>query len=169
MFVFPGYYMIANAMLNRLVGPYLTSPMGRPSKSGIQIRLVDRRYRKQTWDKERSMMAKIEWIEGELFPKIGFVVTDSKLPAGKVVKVSTARCDMEKRIQEGGNTLRWDKTSCLQFAANQARLLMGSPGLQASAQLRQFYSPTHGTSPRTTACPLFWAQQAAPLQCGIGS
>ena len=32
---------------------------------------------------------------------------------------------IENRIKEGKNTLRWDKTSCHRFAANQARLLVG--------------------------------------------
>jgi hypothetical protein len=33
------------------------------------------------------VVAKIEWHDGELFPRIGFIVTNSKLPAGKVVIV----------------------------------------------------------------------------------
>ena len=70
-------------------------------------------------------MAKIEWHLGELFPRIGFIVTNSRLSAAKVVKVYNGRGDVENRIKEGKNTLRWDKTSCHRFAANQARLLMG--------------------------------------------
>ena len=31
----------------------------------------------------------------------------------------------ENQIKEGKNDLRWDKTSCLRFEANQARLKMG--------------------------------------------
>jgi len=114
-----------NAVLNTLIDPYLTRPVGRPPKSGIQIRLVDLRYQAKSWDRERRVVAKIEWHEGELFPRIGFIVTNSKLPSGKVVKVYNGRGDVENRIKEGKNTLRWDKTSCRRFAANQARLLMG--------------------------------------------
>jgi Transposase DDE domain group 1 len=113
----------ANAVLNRLIDPYLTRPVGRPPKSGIQIRLV----------------AKIEWHEGELFPRIRFIVTNSKLPAGKVVKGYNGRGDVENRIKEGKNTLRWDKTSCHRFAANQARLLMGVLAYNLLHILRQFY------------------------------
>jgi len=100
----------ANAVLNRLMDPYLKRPVGRPPKRGGQIRLVDLRYRAQTWDRERRVVAKIERYDGELFPRIGFIVTNSKLPAGKVVKVYNRRCDVENRIKEGKNTLRWDKT-----------------------------------------------------------
>jgi hypothetical protein len=129
----------ANAVLNRLIDPYLTRPVGRPPKSGIQIRLVDLRYRAQTWDKERRVVAKIEWHVGELFPRIGFIVTNSRLPAGKVVKVYNGRGDVENRIKEGKNTLRWDKTSCRRFAANQARLLMGVLAYKLLHMLRQSY------------------------------
>ncbi len=129
----------ANAVLNRLIEPYLTRPVGRPPKSGIQIRLVDLRYQAQTWDRDRRVVAKIEWHDGELFPRIGFIVTNSRLPAGKVVKVYNGRGDVENRIKEGKNTLRWDKTSCRRFAANQARLLMGVLAYNLLHMLRQFY------------------------------
>ncbi len=129
----------ANAVLNSLIEPYLTRPVGRPPKSGIQIKLVDLRYRAQTWDKERRVVAKIEWHDGELFPRIGFIVTNSKLPAGKVVNVYNGRGDVENRSKEGKNTLRWDKTSCDRFAANQARLLMGALAYNLLHMLRQFY------------------------------
>lgn len=85
------------------------------------------------------MVAKIEWHEGELFPKIGFIVTNSKLPAGKVVKVCNGRGDFENRIKKRKNTLRWDKTSCRRFAANQARLLMGVLAYNLLHMLRRFY------------------------------
>jgi hypothetical protein len=76
------------------------------------------------------VVAKIDWHRGELFPRIGFVVTSSRLSAGKVIKVYNGRRDEENRIKEGKNTLRWDKTSCQPFEANQARLKMGGFGLQ---------------------------------------
>ncbi|MGO9571456.1 MAG: IS1380 family transposase [Desulfomonilaceae bacterium] len=128
-----------NAVLNRLIDSYLTRPVGRPPKNGIQIKLVDLRYQAQTLDKDRRVVAKIEWHDGELFPRIGFIVTNPKLPAGKVVKVYNGRRDVENRIKEGKNTLRWDKTSCRRFAANQARLLMGVLAYNLLHMLRQFY------------------------------
>jgi hypothetical protein len=128
-----------NAVLNRLIELHLTRPVGRLPKSGVQVRLVDLRYQAQTWDKDRRVVAKIEWHEGELFPRIGFIVTNSKLRAGKVVKVYNGRGDVENRIKEGKNTLRWDKTSCRRFAANRARLLMGVLAYNLLHMLRQFH------------------------------
>lgn len=80
--------------------------MGLLPKAGIQIRLIDLRYRAQIWGREQRVVAKIEWHDGELFPRIGFVVANSKLPAGKVVKVYNGRGDVKNRIKKGKNTPR---------------------------------------------------------------
>ena len=66
-------------------------------------------------------------------------MTNSKLPAGKVVKVYNGRGDVENRSKEGKNTPRWNKTSLHRFAANQARLLMGVLAYNLLRMLRQFY------------------------------
>ncbi len=47
--------------------------------------------------------------------------------------------DVENRIKEGMNTLRWDKTSCHRFEANQARLLMGVIAYNLLHMFRSFY------------------------------
>ncbi len=129
----------SNQVLHSLIDEHMARPVGRPPKSGIQVKLVDFRYRAQTWDRERRVVAKIEWHAGELFPRIGFIVTNSRLSAAKVVKIYNGRGDVENRIKEGKNTLRWDKTSCHRFAANQARLLMGVLAYNLLHMLRQFY------------------------------
>ena len=128
-----------NANLMRLLGPHLNRPVGRPPKSGIQVKAVDLQYQAKSWHKPRRVVAKIEWHRGELFPRIGFVVTNSRLPAGKVIKVYNGRGDVENRIKEGKNTLRWDKTSCQRFGANQARLKMGVLAYNLLHMIRQFY------------------------------
>jgi hypothetical protein len=91
-------------------------------QSGIQVKIVDLHYQAKSWSRLRRVVAKIEWDRGELFPRIGLVITNSRLPAGKVIKVYNGRVEIENRIKEGKNTLRWDKTSCQRFEANQARL-----------------------------------------------
>ncbi|MGA8572822.1 MAG: IS1380 family transposase [Desulfobaccales bacterium] len=123
----------SNAILMRLLEPHLNRSVGRAPKSGIQVKVVDLQYQAKSWHKLRRVVAKIEWHRGELFPRIGFVVTNSRLPAAKVIKVYNGRAEIENRIKEGKNTLRWDKTSCQKFEANQARLQMGVSGLQPPA------------------------------------
>jgi hypothetical protein len=124
--------------LDKLVALHPSRPVGRPPQGGIQVKIVDLHYQAKSWSKPRRAVAKIEWHRGELFPRIGFVATDSRLPAGKVVKVYHGRGDVENRIQEGKNTLRWDKTSCQRFEANQARLNMGVLADNLLHMIRQF-------------------------------
>uniref|UniRef100_A0A7C3WQ09 IS1380 family transposase n=1 Tax=Desulfobacca acetoxidans TaxID=60893 RepID=A0A7C3WQ09_9BACT len=81
----------ANENLAKLVAPHLGRPVGRPPKSGIQVKIVDLCYQAKSWSRPRRVVAKSEWHRGELFPRIGFVVTSSRLPAGKVTKVYNGR------------------------------------------------------------------------------
>lgn len=129
----------ANAALRRHLKGHLARPVGRPPKSGPRVKLVEFRYRAKSWSRPRRVICKIEWHDGELFPRINFVVTNSRLPAGKVVKVYHGRGDVENRIKEGKNTLRWDKTSCHRFAANEARLKMGVLAYHLLHLIRRFY------------------------------
>ena len=128
-----------NAVLTRLIEPYLKRPVGRPPQNGMQVKYVDLEYQAKSWTKSRRVVAKIEWHFGELFPRYYFIVTNSRLPANKVVKVYNGRGDVENRIKEGKNTLRWDKTSCHRFAANEARLKMGFLAYNLLHLIRRFY------------------------------
>jgi len=128
-----------NAVLTRLIGPYLNRPVGRPPQSGVQVKYIDMAYQAKSWNKPRRVIAKIEWHMGELFPRYYFIVTNSRLPAFSVVKVYNGRGDVENRIKEGKNTLRWDKTSCHRFAANEARLKMGFLAYNLLHLIRRFY------------------------------
>ncbi|OGP72071.1 MAG: hypothetical protein A2Z73_06985 [Deltaproteobacteria bacterium RBG_13_60_28] len=74
----------------------------------------------------------------ELFPRIGFVVTNSKPPGGKVIKVYNGRAEIKNRIKEGKNTLRGGKTICQRFEANQARLKMRVLACNLLHMIRQF-------------------------------
>jgi len=129
----------SNAVLAKLIKPYLNRPVGRPPQNGVQVKYVDMKYQAKSWDKPRRVIAKIEWHLGELFPRYYFIVTNSRLPAFSVVKVYNGRGDVENRIKEGKNTLRWDKTSCHRFAANEARLKMGFLAYNLLHLIRRFY------------------------------
>jgi hypothetical protein len=48
---------------------------------------------------------------GELFPRVGFIVTNSNLEAEQVITIYNGRAEIGNRIKEGKNTLRWDKTN----------------------------------------------------------
>jgi len=77
--------------------------------------------------------------KGYFPPTVGFIVTNSILPVKEVVNIYNGRANVENRIKEGKNTLRWDKTSCHRFEANQARLKMGILAYNLLQILREFY------------------------------
>jgi hypothetical protein len=79
----------------------------------------------------------IEKVPQELLLCCGFSLT--RLLAGKVVKVYNGRGDVENRIKEGKNTLRWDKTSCHRLAPNQVRLRMSVLAYSLLHMARQFH------------------------------
>jgi hypothetical protein len=123
------------------LGPQLSPPVGRPPRSGLQVKIVALHYQGRIWSWPRRGLAKIEGPRGELFPRLGFAVPNSRLPAGKVIKVYNGRGEVENRIKEGKNTVCWDKTSCPRFEANQARLRLKLGVLAGNLlhMLRQFW------------------------------
>lgn len=130
----------ANEILRKIMEPETKSrPVGRPPKSGVKVQHFEFYYRAGSWKKRRRVVCKVEWHNGELFPRMGFIVTNSTLHAWQVVRAYNGRANVENRIKEAKNTLRWDKTSCHRFAANQARLKMGALAYNLLHMLRAFH------------------------------
>ena len=115
--------LLMNYTLRKIMEPELKSrPKGRPPKSGVKLQRFEFLYRAGSWKKRRRVVCKVEWHNDELFPKIGFIVTNSTLSAREVLRAYKGRANVENRIKEAKNTLRWDKTNCHRFETNQARL-----------------------------------------------
>ena len=76
----------ANDVLQREIEHLLTRPVGRPSKKPV-VWYHDFMYQAASWDQARRVVAKVEWHQGELFPRVGFIVTNLSggLPAGGAV------------------------------------------------------------------------------------
>ena len=79
-------------------------------------------YQAKSWDKTRRVIAKIEHHPDELFPRVGFIITNLKWRNKKIVKFYNKRGTCEQWIKEGKNTLTWTKLSCKRFKENEARL-----------------------------------------------
>lgn len=129
----------SNEILKKVSWSSLRRPVGRPPKSGVKVNVFDFRYQAKNWDKPRRVVCKVEWHTGELFPGVGYIVTNSTLSSWQVVKTCNGRGEVENRIKEGKNTLRWEKTSCHRLAANQARLKMGVLAYNLLQLIREFY------------------------------
>ena len=111
----------ANEVLQRNIRHLLKRPVGRPPKKPV-VRYHDFVYQAQSWDIPRRVVAKVEWHQGELFPRVGFVVTNLNLPPEGVTHYYNGRGTAEQWIKEGKYALNWTRLSCHRFVANQVRL-----------------------------------------------
>jgi hypothetical protein len=110
-----------NEVLTREVQHLLKRPVGRPPKKPV-IRYHDFQYQAGSWDRPRRVVAKVEWRRGELFPRVGFIVTSMSARSEGVVRFYNGRGLAEQWIKEGKYALNWTRLSCHRFVANQVRL-----------------------------------------------
>jgi Transposase DDE domain group 1 len=129
-----------NAVLERQIAHLLKRPVGRPSKKP-KVFYHSFRYQAKSWDHSRRVVARIEWHAGELFPRVGFVVTNLRRSPKRVVKFYNARGTAEQRIKEGKNALKWTRLSCRRFKDNQARLQLFALAYNLGNFLRQLALP----------------------------
>jgi Transposase DDE domain group 1 len=111
----------ANQVLQDKIGYLLKRPVGRPPHE-VRRYYASFRYQAQSWNKPRHVVAKIEWHPGELYPRVGFIVTNLARSAEGVVAFYNRRGTCEQYIKEGKNAIKWTRLSCRTFAANAVRL-----------------------------------------------
>jgi len=120
-----GYFyairFILNQNLYRKIEHLLTRPVGRPPKKPIILH-HSFRYQAASWEIPRRVVAKIEWHAGELFPRVGFIVTNLRWKSSNVVRFYNKRGTAEQWIKEGKYALKWTRLSCHDFVDNQVRL-----------------------------------------------
>ena len=83
-------------------------------------------YEAKGWTRARRVVAKVEWHQGELYPRVGFIVTNLIRPNKRVVKFYNGRGTAEQHIKEGKNALRCTRLSCHAFRHNAVRLKIGA-------------------------------------------
>ena len=113
----------ANAVLQREIAHLLVRPTEWPSPKPI-VSYHDFAYRAQSWNVSRRVVAKMEWHQGELFPRVGFIVTNLSYPAIGIVRFYNGRGTAEQWIKEGKYALNWTRLSCHKFVANKVRLAL---------------------------------------------
>jgi hypothetical protein len=111
----------ANAVLQRRIAHLLTRPVGRPPHEVRRV-YASFRYQAQTWSQSRRVVAKVEWHPSELYPRVGFLVTNLCRPPERVVAFYNQRGTAEQWIKEGKNAVRWTRLSCQLLKANAVRL-----------------------------------------------
>ena len=100
----------------------LKRPVGRPSLTKVKRFFEDFEYQAASWDKPRRVVAKIEWHPGELFPRVGFIVTNMPMDPDWIVRFYNQRGTAEQHIKEGKYAFRWTRLSCRKFRDNEVRL-----------------------------------------------
>ncbi len=110
----------ANSVLQERIGWLLKRPAGRPPHE-VRRYCASFRYQAGSWNKPRRVVAKVEWHPGELYPRVGFVVTNMTRPAERVVMFYNHRGTAEQHIKEGKNAVTWTRLSCHSFKANAVR------------------------------------------------
>ena len=92
--------MPANKSLELEIEDILFRPPGRPSCKPL-VRYKSFRYQAKSWTTPRRIVAKVEHHRGELFPRVGFIVTSMVLPSRSVVRFYNKRGTAEQWIKEG--------------------------------------------------------------------
>lgn len=111
----------ANKVLQEHIAYLLRRPVGRPPKY-VQRFHASFSYRAGSWDRKRRVVAKVEWHPGDLYPRVGFIVTNLSRPAERVVAFYNHRGTAEQWIKEGKNAIKWTRLSCRKFRNNAVRL-----------------------------------------------
>jgi len=132
--------MKSNGLLEQQIEHLLTRPVGRPPEKPIVL-YHDFMYQAASWDKARRVVAKVEWHQGELFPRVGFIVTNLGGGAASVVWFYNGRGTAEQWIKEGKNAVKWTRLSCHDFADNQVRLQLFALAYNLGNFLRRLALP----------------------------
>ena len=157
----------ANANLYRKIDHLMTRPVGRPSaKPKVYFHAFS--YRAASWKKPRRVVAKVEWHQGELFPRIGFIVTNMSSSPEAVVHFYNKRGTCEQWIKEGKYALTWTRLSCSRFSSNRVRLALFVLAYNLGNFLRRFALPERGLTLVSIQHPAKahkdWSQDSLPLQ-----
>jgi hypothetical protein len=133
----------ANRVLQGKIGYLLKRPVGRPPHE-VRRSYASFNYQAQSWNKPRRVVAKVEWHPGELYPRVGFIVTNLARPAERVVAFYNQRGTAEQWIKEGKGAIKWTRLSCRTFAANAVRLQLHALAYNLGNFMRTLAMPKAG-------------------------
>ena len=107
----------ANDILQRDIEELLKRPVGRPTKKPL-VEYKGFLYQAAGWKTARRVVAKVEHHFGELFPRVGFIVTNLTLPNRAVVRFYNKRGTAEQWIKEGKQAVKMTRLSCHKFRSD---------------------------------------------------
>ena len=111
----------SNDSLERDIAELLRRPVGRPSYEPV-VWYKSFLYQAASWKTARRVVAKVEFHFGELFPRVGFIVTNLETDSRAVVRFYNKRGTAEQWIKEGKQAVMMTRLSCHRFRSNEVRL-----------------------------------------------
>ena len=158
----------ANQVLQRRIEHLLTRPVGRPPKKPI-VSYASFRYQAKGWTQARRVVAKVEWHQGELYPRVGFIVTNLTRPqraGGEVLQRPRHRRAVDQGRQERA-PLDAAVLPCLPAQRGAA------PAPRARLQPRQLPAhawpcPRRSSIGRSRPCARSWSR-SAPASCAMAA
>jgi hypothetical protein len=113
----------ANDSLERDIAELLTRSVGRPSHKPV-VWYKGFLYQAASWKRARRVVAKVEFHIGELFPRVGFIVSNLGTDSRAVVRFYNERGTAEQWIKDGKQAVKMTRLSCHHFRSNQVRLAL---------------------------------------------
>jgi len=131
----------ANDNLQRNIRELLTRPVGRPSHKPVMW-YKSFLYQAASWKQTRRVVAKVEFHCEQLFPRVGFIVTNLTAESRAVVRFYNKRGTAEQWIKESKQAVAMTRLSCHRFRANEARLWLSVIAYNLGNLWRRLTLPT---------------------------
>jgi hypothetical protein len=126
--------------LQARIGWLLKRPVARPPHD-VRRYYASFSYHAMSWTRSRRVVAKVEWHPGELYPRVGFIVTNMTRPPERVALFYNQRGTAERWIKEGKHAVTWTRLSCHRFKANAVRLQLHALAYNLANFLRTLTLP----------------------------
>lgn len=110
-------------MISAGAPPISARPVGRPSHKPV-VWYKSFPYQAESWNKARRVVAKVDFYCGELFPRVGFIVSNLEIGSRTVVRFYSKRGTAEQWIKEGKQAVKMTRLSCHRFRLNEVRLCL---------------------------------------------
>jgi hypothetical protein len=122
----------------RLPARGIGRPVGRPPNEARRFH-ANFSYQAGSWTKQRRVIAKVEWHPGELYPRVGFIVTNVSRSAERVVAFynKCGTCEQWIRRQSRDHV----DAACRTFTANADRLRLHALAYNLGNFLRTLATP----------------------------
>jgi hypothetical protein len=130
----------SNDSLERDINELLTRPVGRPGQKPV-VWYKGFLYQAASWKTARRVVAKVEFHFGELFPRVGFIVTNLETDSRAVVRSYNKRGTAEQWIKEGKQAVKMTRLSCHRFRSNEVRLWLSLIAYNLGNLLRRLVLP----------------------------